>query len=189
MLDIQERGAVGVLRIEHGKANAFDVEFCEALVKLLGEAGRSNIRALVVTGQGRIFSAGVDLLRVLDGGAAYVHRFLPALSSAFESLFCFPKPVLAAINGHAIAGGCVLACAADYRVMAMHSGRIGIPELLVGVPFPAIALEIMQQTVTPAHFRSLIYAGATLSPEQAKEIGLVDAIVEPEQLLSEAVAM
>ena len=65
-----------------------------------------------------MFSAGVDLLRVVDGGAAYVRTFLPAFRRVFETLFDYPKPVVAAVNGHAIAGGCVLACAADYRVMA-----------------------------------------------------------------------
>jgi enoyl-CoA hydratase len=63
---------------------------------------------------------------------------LPASRKAFERLFFCQKPVVAAIDGHAIAGGCVLPCAADYRMMAQQTGRIGIPELLVGVPFPPL---------------------------------------------------
>jgi enoyl-CoA hydratase len=109
--------------MEHGKANALDTEFCEVFVRLLEELRGSPLRALIITGSSRIFSAGVDLLRVLEGGPVYVRRFLPSLCNAFETLFCFPKPVLAAINGHAIAGGCVFACAADHRLMAMASGR------------------------------------------------------------------
>jgi enoyl-CoA hydratase len=160
--------------MQHGKANAFDLEFCQAIVGRLEELSQSSLRAVVITGQGRIFSAGVDLPRVLDGGAAYLHSFLPALKKAFETLFCFPKPVVAAINGHAIAGGCVLACAADHRLMASDSGRIGITELLVGVPLPTVALEIMRRVVMPMHIGEVVYRGATFSPEEAKEKGLVD---------------
>ena len=114
--------------------------------------------------------------------------FLPALSKAFETLFCFPKPVVAAINGHAIAGGCVLACAADYRIMAQQTGRIGVPELLVGIPFPTVAVEIMRCVTAPEHFQTLLYGGVTLAPEDAAQRGLVDAIAEPGNLLDLAVA-
>ena len=154
----------------------------------LEEHRHSSMQALVFIGQGQIFSAGVDLLRVLDGGPAYLEVFLPALSKAFETLFCFPKPVIAAINGHAIAGGCVLACAADYRIMAQQAGRIGVPELLVGVPFPTVALEIMRCVAGPEQFQALLYSGATPVPEDAAQRGLVDAIAEPENILDLALA-
>ena len=189
VIDIQKRGETAIFRMQYGKANAFDLEFCEEIVRRLDDLSRSTVRALVITGQGQMFSAGVDLFRVLDGGPAYVSRFLPALKNAFESLLCFQKPVVAAINGHAIAGGCVLACAADHRLMALDSGRIGIPELRVGVPFPTLALEMVRMVVAPAHFRTLVYGGATLSPEEAKEMGIVDATVGPEGLLDRAVAL
>jgi enoyl-CoA hydratase len=188
VIEIQERGEIAVLRMQHGKANAFDVEFCEALVNRLAELTQPSIRALVITGQGQIFSAGVDLLRILEGDSEYLRSFLPALKKAFETLFCFAKPVVAAINGHAIAGGCVLACAADHRLMASQSGRIGIPELLVGVPFPTLALEIVRLAAAPTHFRAMVYRGATFSPEEAQEKGLVNATTEPERLLDEAIA-
>ena len=132
----------------------------------------------------------VAVFRMEHGkGLSYLRAFLPALKRAFETLFCFPKPVVAAINGHPIAGGCVLACATDHRLMALGSGRIGIPELLVGVPFPTLALEIMRLAAAPTHFRALVYRGATFSPEAAKEKGLVDATVNPEKLLDEGVAV
>ena len=189
VIEIQQRGEIAVCHMQHGKANAFDLEFCEALVGRLEELSQSSIRAVVITGQGRIFSAGVDLPRILEEGSSYPRSFLPALKRAFETLFCFPKPVVAAINGHAIAGGCVLGCAADYRLMASESGRIGVPELLVGVPFPTLALEIIRVVAAPTHFREMVYRGATFTPEEAQEKGLVDATVEPEKLLEEAVVI
>jgi enoyl-CoA hydratase len=171
----------------HGKANALDREFCEAIVAQLEAVRTSSIQALVLIGHGQIFSAGVDLRRLLDGGPAYGRTFLPTLSRAFETLFFYPKPVVAAINGHAIAGGCVLACAADYRVMAPQAGRIGVPELLVGLSFPTIALEIMRFVAEPRHVPMLLYRGATFPGERAVEWGLVDALVEPGRLLESAV--
>ena len=106
-----------------------------------------------------MFSAGVDLLKVVDGGAVYVRMFLPVFRRVFESLFDYPKPVVAAVNGHAIAGGCVLACAADHRVMAAGTARIGMPELLVGVALPTVALETVR-CACPSRLRRLISQAA-----------------------------
>ena len=178
-----------MLWMNHGKANAMDLEFCDALTAQFDDIRQSPARALVITGSGRMFSAGVDLLRVVEGGAAYVRDFLPAVSRTLEALFALPKPVVAAVNGHAIAGGCVMACAADYRMMAREPGRIGIPELLVGVPFPVVPLEIMRFAAPPQHLQSLVYRGATLSADSALQHGLVDAVVDPESLVDEAVAI
>jgi enoyl-CoA hydratase len=173
----------------YGKANALDLELCDALTQQLEECRQSPDRAIVLTGTGAMFSAGVDLRRVLDGGAAYVRSFLPALGRMLDTLFSLPKPVVAAVNGHAIAGGCVMACAADYRLMAREPGRIGIPELLVGVPFPVTPLEIVRFAVPPQHLQSLIYRGATLDADAALQYGLVDAVVAPERLLAEAIGI
>jgi enoyl-CoA hydratase len=162
----------------HGKANAMDVEFCTQLVSRLEDCRAPDVSALVLTGQGGIFSAGVDLLRVVDGGADYVRAFLPALRRMLDAIFSFEKPVVAAINGHAIAGGCILACAADRRFIA-HTATIGVPELLVGVPFPTVAIEIVRFAASPQHLQSLIYGGAALGAEAAVTQGLADVAVEP----------
>ena len=188
MIDVEGRDHLIIFHMRHGKANALDTEFCQALTARLEEQRHSATQALVLTGQGQIFSAGVDLLRVLDGGPSYLATFLPALRTVFETLFGFPKPVIAAINGHAIAGGCVLACAADYRLMAAHSGRIGVTELLVGVPFPSIALEIMRCITAPHHFPAILYSGATFDPAQALERRLVDELSASGTLMEQAVA-
>jgi enoyl-CoA hydratase len=188
VIDLTRRGHVALLRMTHGKANALDLELCEALTGALTDCARSDAGALVLTGEGRMFSAGVDLLRVVNGGAAYVRTFLPSVNRMFETLFSFPKPVVAAVNGHAIAGGCVMACAADYRMMAREPGRIGIPELLVGVPFPVVPFEILRFAAPPQHLQAMAYRGLTLTADLALQHGLVDAVVEPERLLDDAVA-
>jgi enoyl-CoA hydratase len=187
VLDITHEGDIAVLRLSHGKVNALDIELCQHITRRLEQLGTSSAQAVVLTGQGGIFSAGVDLIRALDGGAAYLRDFLPVLRKLFDVVFFYPKPVVAAVNGHAIAGGCVLACAADQRVMARGSGRIGVTELLVGLPFPAIALEIMRFTALPAYFREVIFGGGRYPAEAAAIRGLVDKIVDPEALLASAV--
>lgn len=137
----------------------------------------------MLTGSGRSFSAGVDLKRIVDGGPGYVERFLPALSLATLTLFEHPKPVVAAVNGHALAGGCMLAAACDIRLMS--GGTIGLTELAAGVPFPTVPLEIMRHAVGPS-LDAMVLGVGWLAPDQATSIGLVHEIVELDQLLAAA---
>ena len=185
MIRVDDLGRIRVLAMEHGKANALDVELLGALEAAIAEAERSSA-ALVLTGMGTIFSAGVDLYRLVEEGAAYIDHFLPSLEACFARLFSFSKPAVAAINGHAIAGGCILACACDRRLAALGRGRIGVPELLVGVPFPSLALEIVRAATSDGLAADLAITGATLPMEEALRRGLIDAMLEPEVLLDRA---
>src|SRR5580700_9901890 len=105
MIDLRTYDGIAVVTIAQGKANALDIDLCEALVKCFQELRASDVRAVVITGRGRMCSAGVDLVRVSLGGADYVRKLLPILNRAFNAVFFLPKPVVAAVNGHAIAGG------------------------------------------------------------------------------------
>ena len=186
MIHRENHDGIAVLRIEHGKANTLDLELCNALVEAFEDAGEA--RAVVLTGTGRIFSAGVDLFRVLEGGTSYIDAFVPAMCRAFERIFVHPAPVVAAANGHAIAGGCLLVAASDQRLMVQGSARIGIPELQVGVPFPPIALEIMRFATPPQHFQSIVCRAETYEPAAALGLGLLDEVVEIGELLDHALA-
>jgi len=163
MIHREIRGAVTILRMNYGKVNAIDSGLLDAFSAELDFAEQSDGRAFVLTGTGKTFSAGVDLFRLLEGGNDYVDRFLPLFGSVLEKFFLFPKPVIAAVNGHAIAGGCVFSSACDYRIMSQ--GTIGIPELLVGVPFPPLALEVVRLSAAPQHFQEIVYTGRTYSAE------------------------
>jgi enoyl-CoA hydratase/carnithine racemase len=187
VIEVTDRDGVALLQMADGKANAMSVESCEALTERFEQIRLSSARAVVVTGTGSIFSAGVDLLRLLDGGRPYIRKFLPALNGMFAAVFSHPKPVVAAINGHAIAGGCVLACAADRRLMVRDVGRIGVTELIVGVPFPAVAMEIMRCAVAPQHFEETLFGAATYPPADAVGRGLVNELVAANGLLDRAV--
>ncbi len=188
MIDIKDHAGIAVLTLAHGKANALDIEFCEALGARFDELRGADAKAVVLTGQSKIFSAGVDLIRVSAGGADYIRKFLPALHRLYDAAFHFPKPLVAAINGHAIAGGCVLACCADRRVMANDGARIGVTELLVGVPFPALAFEIMRHATPPYFFSETILSGATFPADVAAHRGWVNETVEPALLMERSLA-
>ncbi|MDD9982892.1 MAG: enoyl-CoA hydratase/isomerase family protein [Gammaproteobacteria bacterium] len=187
MIHREDHDGIALLRIEHGKANILDLELCSAIVEAFDDANEA--RAVVLTGTGTIFSAGVDLFRVLEGGASYIDDFVPVMGRAFERIFIHPAPVVSAANGHAIAGGCLLVAAADQRLMAQGTGRIGIPELQVGVPFPPIALEIMRFATPPQHFQTIAYRAGTHEPPAALALGLIDEVVESDELIDHALAL
>ena len=183
MIERERTGEVATLRLAHGKASAMDLELCQALIEELQDAEKSDATAVILTGTGSIFSAGVDLFRMTNEGSPYVERFFPALRDSLHALFTFPKPIVAAVNGHAIAGGCLLAAACDYRLMS--AGNIGVPELLVGVPFPAVAIEILK-FACGRDAQLLVYSGRTITPDEAKLVGLIDEVVAPDFLHTRA---
>jgi enoyl-CoA hydratase len=183
----QVSDAVTVVQFDHGRVSALDLEFLLALRAELADLAESGA-ALVLTGTGSAFSAGVDLLRILDGGADYVAQFIPALVGAFDDLFGYRRPVVAAVNGHAIAGGCVIAACADYRLMADGRGRIGVPEQLVGVAFPAIALAALRYATGDVGVADLVNSGGTHLPAEALRRGLVDEVVPEAEVLDRGVA-
>jgi enoyl-CoA hydratase len=181
MIEAADCDGIAILTLDSGPVNALDLELLSAVPGSL--AAVADSRAVVLTGSGRSFSAGVDLKRIIDGGLPYVEEFLPSLSLAMLTLFEHPKPVVAAINGHALAGGCVLAAACDIRLMS--GGTIGLAELAAGVPFPTVPLEIMRHAVGPA-LDAMVLGAGRLTPDQAASIGLVHEVVEPDQLLTAA---
>jgi len=182
MLDVEQRSGVTVVRLSHGKVSALDLELVRALTAVMRDLDGTG--PVVITGAGSAFSAGVDLNRIVAGGEPYIREFLPALADAFLAVFDHPGPVLAAINGHAIAGGCVIAAACDVRMMSF--GKIGLAELSVGVPFPVSAMEILRHAIGPAASQ-LVLTAALLDASQALSIGLVHEVAEPEVLLDSAV--
>ena len=188
MFEIERINDIEILRMQYGPANAMDLNFCVELAKTVRTLEQSSSRAIVLTGQGKIFCAGVDLPQLLDGGTSYVRQFLPALDDVLETLFFCKKPIVAAVNGHAIAGGCLLTCTADRRLMVDGKAQIGVPELRVGVTFPAVALEIMRAKTSPVFFEEIILGAATYTPQEAQRRGLIDDVVEKDQLLTEAIS-
>lgn len=187
MIDVKFDDGVAIVTMEHGKANALDIEFCQALIALFAELkAMIDVKAVILTGQGKMFSAGVDLKRLSAGGADYVSQFLPVLHALYDAVFFMPRPVIAAINGHAIAGGAVLAACADRRVMAADSGKIGITELQVGVPLPVLAFEIVRFAVPSRYLSEFALGAGTYATADALQKGWVDEAVDGWELMPRA---
>jgi len=186
MIDVERHGSIAIMRLNAPPVNALDREVLLDITKALGEIEASDAAAVVLTGEGPAFSAGADLFRVLNEGDEYLRTSLAALTEAFGTLFRFPRPVVAAVNGHAIAGGAVLLCACDYRISASGDHKIGFAELRVGVPFPSWALEIARWGTRPEFIQEVIYLGRSYDPEGAKQRGMLDEIVEPDALIDRA---
>lgn len=186
MVELQTCNGLARLTLNHGKVNAMDLELLVELNETLDQLGHDRkIRGLILAGNPRVFSAGIDLKRLVAEPVDYLDRFLPQLSGLFVRALNFPRPLVVAVTGHAIAGGCVLACTGDYRVVSTQA-RIGIPEMRVGVPFPTAGLEIMRWATQPRFFRKMINTGATWTGEEAVSAGLADQACEPERLMETA---
>ncbi len=185
MIEIHSVENVRVLTLSSGRVNALDVDLLEELTLAVGDLARSDGGALVITGAGRAFSAGVDLKRVVEEGADYTDRLVPALSDAFEAVYTYPGPTVAAVNGAAIAGGCVLACACDRRLITPDA-QIGVTEVHVGVAFPVAALEVMRYACGD-HADVVLLGGRTYRGAEAIAAGLAHRVVDGD-LMGTAVA-
>ncbi len=182
MIAVDDLQDAVVVRLDHGPVNALDVELLRAITRTMRDLADGP--AVVLTGTGSAFSAGLDLRRLLEGGPDYAAELIPALDEAFLAVFNHPRPVVAAVNGHAIAGGFVLAAASDLRLMSR--GAIGLTELRVGVPFPVSVLEIVRFAAGHAA-ADLVLTARTMPPEEALRIGFLHAVPDPAELLDEAV--
>lgn len=187
MIEYQTESKIATLTFADGKVNAMNIEWCQLFSAKLAELEQDdNVHAVVLTSGERVFSAGVDLKRVVAEDPDYVQPFIDSLCNCFRDAFVFPKPMIVAINGHAIAGGCIVASCGDFRVS--HSRvRIGLPELRVGVPLPAIAVEIVRRVATPVALQAMLNSGANYRDQAAIEAGLVDKIVDKDSLVEEAI--
>jgi enoyl-CoA hydratase len=187
MIDICVQSNIATLVMADGKVNAMNIEWCQLLSSRLSELeSDANIEAVVLTSGEKVFSAGVDLKRVVAEEPAYVQPFIDSLCTCFRDTFTFKKPLVVAINGHAIAGGCIVASCGDFR-LATSRARIGLPELRVGVPLPAIAIEVVRRVASPMAFQAMLNSGANYRDEKAIAVGLADQIVEKESLLESAI--
>lgn len=178
---------VHLIRLECDNANAIDEKLLETFTKGLREAVDTDKKAVVLTGYDKFFSAGLNL-KSLPGDRDGMASFVDSFEEAHLALLQFPLPVVAAVNGHAIAGGCVLACAADLRIGADGSHKLGVSEVSLGITFPAVAFEIMRDTLSRASIPAVLLGGTLLSPTEAQNAGILHRVVSAETLLDEALA-
>jgi enoyl-CoA hydratase len=178
---------IHLIRLEYGKANAIDGRFVSALSSELDRALESGAKAVVLTGREGFFSAGLDL-RELPEDREEMASFLDEFERLNQKLLELPIPLVVAVNGHAIAGGCILASTGDLRIGASGTYKIGVSEVSLGIVFPASAFEIMRATLVPRFVPEVLLGGRLLPPEKAVEAGILHRVVPPDDLLVAAEA-
>jgi enoyl-CoA hydratase len=183
---VERSGPVAVLRLENGKANSISPSFLERLQRLLGEIG--DARAAVMIGQGSAFSAGLDLPALVELDREAMRSFILGFDEVMLRVFELPVPLVAAVNGHAVAGGCVLALQADVRIGADREARIGLNETQLGIGLPAVVLETLRAQVPGPSLAVLALEGKLVSPREALQLGLLHEVVPEAELLSRAMA-
>jgi enoyl-CoA hydratase len=170
---------VATLRLDDGKVNAIDAEWCAelgaALDRIEGDAGAA---AVALFGRPGCFSAGLDRKRLPTLSAPELRATTRAFVAAMERVFLFPKPVVAASAGHALAGGLMLLLAGDLRIaLDDAASRYGLPEVTQGIPLIGPTAAICAAGIPPAHHAELILHGRRLSAREAFERGLLHELV------------
>lgn len=171
-LRIDERDGVSIAHMEFGRANALGPEVVETLIGGLARISGPT----VIVGEGRIFSAGLDLVALEDSSREELEEFVERFSTLMIQVLTARRPMVAAINGHAVAGGCILALACDHRVGTAGDFKIGLNELALGLTLPAAALEIARAALTPGAQRRVVLAAELVDPEAAVELGILDEL-------------
>jgi enoyl-CoA hydratase len=174
--DVAWHGGIAEIRLGCGKANALNPRTLAALAGAFDEAAHGRARGVVLTGYDRYFSAGLDLVSLFELDRAGLEAFVAEFDRLMLRIFAFPRPVVAGINGHAVAGGCILALACDARLMVDDEVVIGLNEILLGLPFPASALEIARRSIPPEALDTVLYGGQLYRPAEALARGFVDGL-------------
>lgn len=181
----EQSNGVVLLTLDRPRANAFSPE----LVSDLREALRDSAGAtgVVIASSQKLFSGGWDLTIVGGFDRAAMTEFVTAYTDLIRQLFAFPRPVIAALNGHAIAGGLILAAACDERIAARGDARFGLSEVALAVPIPGPLFEIFRYLLGDRGAERLAAAGENVPVDRAAAIGLVDEIVAAGELPQPAI--
>jgi len=176
MIERTIHGEIHELRLNRPPANALSPELLQALAREVRRSPEQGARALVLSGSESVFSAGLDVLMLAELDREWLLRVFDDLFDTLETLAGSTVPVAAAITGHAIAGGAVLALCCDRRVMAEGDFSIGINEVRIGIPVPKLVADLAVRVVGLRAGEALCVSGRLLSPSEALSIGLVDEL-------------
>ncbi len=187
-VSIDVTDGVATLRLDRPKMNAISVQVQADLREAAAEVSeRDDVRAVVLWGGERVFAAGNDVKEMADLSYAEMVKVSVSASSATTAIARIPKPVIAAVNGYALGGGCELAMAADVR-FAADNAVFGQPEVLLGIIPGAGGTQRLTRLVGPSKAKDMIFTGRFVKAEEALQIGLVDRVIAADQVLEEAQA-
>ena len=186
----EEAGSgVAILRLSRPPVNALWRGILAELKQALEAEEAAGTQGIVLTGAGRCFSAGIDTKIAAVASASEQREGVAAINGLVTTLFGLSRPVVAAINGHALGGGMVIPLACDLVLVTRAECTLGLNEVAAGVPFPAAALAAVRARLSPPAFNNLCLTGRTFGPDEAPALGIADELCEPGELVSRAVAL
>jgi enoyl-CoA hydratase len=177
VIDITETGAVSVIRMDDGKANALSFDMMTGIIEALEkQAERSG--AVVLAGRPGLFCAGLDLKVVKSGDREQFAKLLEAGRDLYRAMLNLPAPLVAACTGHAMAGGALMLLCSDYRVGVAGDYRIGFHEVSIGVPMPTFGTRMAQLRLNRARYLRAVVLAEVTGPAEAVEVGFLDEVVD-----------
>ena len=183
-LDVE--AGVGTIRLDRPPMNALNAQVQDELHTAAREAStRADVRAVVLWGGAKVFAAGADIKEMVPADFATMVERAGPLQAAFDALARIPKPVVAAVTGYALGGGCELALTADFRVCG-DNAKLGQPEILLGVIPGAGGTQRLARLVGPAKAKDLVFSGRFVDAAEALAIGLVDKVVPADDVYAAA---
>lgn len=186
-IEMQRTNGIATLMLSRGKVNALNGTVVDQLRGTLkGLEGDPEVKSIVLTGAGKFFSFGFDIPEFLSFTKEQFTEYLTTFTDLYTYVFLYPKPVVAAINGHTIAGGCMLALACDYRVMVSGKAKIALNEIGFGSSVFAGSTEMLRFWVGGANATAVLFSGAMYGAEDAKSMGLVQEVTTERELMDKA---
>jgi len=181
------RDGLAEVRLERGKVNALNEGVVDELSRSFRElAGDPRVRGSILTGTGKFFSFGFDIPEFMNASKEAFAHYVSRFCALYRELFAHKKPIVAALNGHTVAGGCMLATACDARIMVNGGAKIGLNEIGFGSSLFAGSLAILRFWVGEHRSQKIAYGGALYGAEEALALGLVDEAVAPGELADAA---
>jgi enoyl-CoA hydratase/carnithine racemase len=179
---LEQQGPIAVLRLDKPRGNAIDEPLADALKEVARSLGGDPaVRGvLLASAHPKIFCPGLDLVRLIDYDRPAMERFMLRFAEATWALYGLPKPMIAAVGGHAVAGGCILALTADYRVLRRGGAQMGLNEVKIGVPLPWSVSVLLRTVVPPSSLSQVALLGRNFADEEARAVGLADELADAE---------
>lgn len=187
LVNVERIDDIAIVQLNRPPVNAIDLEMVRDAAEAISDVDRQEWpRAIVLTGGGSAFSAGLDLQKVPRYSPPELRQMICGINRAILQLYASRLPVVAAINGHAIAGGLCLALACDYRVCADRDCKIGLTETRAGIPYPIGPISVVRAELAPHVARQLVLVARNITPQRALEWGVVDELQSREQVRARA---
>lgn len=188
LVKIEKLDGVSVLRLANGVTNPISLELIREISKVLDELSNDGgTHSVVITGtNNKFFSIGFDLPNLYKQGKDEIRSFYISYNRLCLDLYTFPKPTVAALTGHAIAGGCILAICCDYRVIATGKKLMGLNEIKLGVPVPYPGDVILKQIIGTRFAQMIMEVGEFFEPDALIQMGMVNDVVRQKNVLDKA---